>query len=287
MPTRLRDLMPQALRRRIGEAGRRAWARIGTPLQRPVPPGSIIAVCHCHHVALVPELARKLLCLPRGATLYVTSADAAVFDAWAPYRQRSLVPIRFHPVENRGRDLRAFFEVAGKLDVSPDTLVLKIHGKRSSYTAQGDWWRRDIIRGLFPGPFAVQRIVGAFRDDPRLALVGAPNTFISHPVYWGRNRDGVAAMMQSITGQSVTDEDLGFLAGSMFWIRGGFLSSLVPSIDFAAFEPEPLGQDGSYAHTVERVIGMAALAQGWHIGEVGHPDPLTRDDVRHRKVSYL
>ena len=73
----------------------------------------------------------------------------------------------------------------------------------------------------------------------------------------------------------------------MFWIRGGFLSGLVPSIDLAAFEPEPLGQDGSYAHAVERVIGMAALAQGWRICEVGHPDPLTRDDVRRRTVSYL
>lgn len=287
MQFRFRNLMPSALRRPIGVAGRRAWARIATPLQRPVSPGSIVVVCHCHHLELVPELAKRLLCLPRGAALHVTSADAAVFDAWAPYRHRSLVPIRFHPVENRGRDLRAFFEVAGKLDVGPDSLVLKIHGKRSPYTAQGDWWRRDMIRGLFPGPFAAQRIVRPFRDDPRLALVGAPNSFISHPVYWGRNRDGVAALMQSITGESVVDEDLGFLAGSMFWIRGGFLSSLAPRIDLSAFEPEPLGQDGSYAHAVERVIGMAALAWGWHIGEVGHPGPLTRDDVRHRTVSYL
>ena len=287
MPSRFRDLIPKALRRPIGEAGRRAWARIATPLQPSVPPGSIVVVCHCHHVELVPELARRLLCLPRGAALHVTSADIAVFDAWSPYRHRSLVPIRFHSVENRGRDLRAFFEVVGKLHVSPDALVLKIHGKRSPYTAQGDWWRRDMIRGLFSGPFAAQRIREPFREDPRLALVGAPNTFISHPVYWGRNRDAVAGLMQSITGESGSDEDLGFLAGSMFWIRGGFLSSLVPRIDLAAFEPEPLGQDGSYAHAVERVIGMAALAQGWHIGEVGHPDPLTRDDVRHRKVSYL
>ena len=287
MASRFRDLLPNAMRRLIGEAGRRSWARMATPLQPAVSSGSIVAVCHCHHVELVPELAGRLLCLPRGAALHVTSADPAVFEAWNPYRRRSLVPIRFHPVENRGRDLRAFLEVAGKFDMKPDTLVLKIHGKRSTYTGQGDWWRRDTIRGLFPGPFAVQRITGQFRHDPRLALVGAPSSFISHPVYWGRNRNAVAALMQSITGESVADEDLGFLAGSMFWIRGGFLTSLLPRIDLARFEPEPLGQDGTYAHAVERVIGMAALAQGWHIGEVGHPDPLTRDDVRHRKVSYL
>ena len=93
--------------------------------------------------------------------------------------------------------------------------------------------------------------------------------------------------MKSMTGESVADEDLGFVAGSMFWMRGGFLTSLIPQIDLEGFEPEPLEQDGSYAHAVERVIGMAALAQGWHIGEVGNPDPLTRDDVRHRTVRYL
>ena len=287
MPSRFRDLMPHRIRGLLGEAGRRSWARVATPLQRAVPTGSIIAVCHCHHIDLVPELAGKLLCLPRGAALHITSAVPAVFDAWGRYRRRSLVPIRFHPVENRGRDLRAFFEVAGKLDIEPETLVLKIHGKRSSYTAQGDWWRRDTIRGLFPGPFAAQRIAGPFRADPRLALVGAPNSFVSHPAYWGSNRNTVAALMKSITGESVADEDLGFIAGSMFWIRGGFLTSLVPKIDLQGFEPEPLEQDGSYAHAVERVIGMAALAQGWHIGEVGNPDPLTRDGVRHRTVSYL
>ncbi len=287
MASRIRDLMPNRMRRLLGEAGRRLWARMATPLQPAVPSGSIIAVCHCHHVELVPELARRLLCLPHGAALHVTSSDPAVFDAWSPYRRRSLVPIRFHPVENRGRDLRAFFEVAAKLDMNPDTLVLKIHGKRSTYTAQGEWWRRDTIRGLFPGPFAVPRIVGPFHQDPRLALVGAPNSFISHPVYWGRNRKTVTAVMMTITGQNTSDTDLGFIAGSMFWIRGSFLSGLLPWIDLAQFEPEPLEQDGSYAHTIERVIGMAALAQGWHIGEIGNPAPLTRDAVRHRKVPYL
>ena len=287
MTARIRELLPPPLRAFMGRWGRRVLTEITGPLQPAVAPGSVEVLCHCHYADLVPELATCLLALPRGATLHVSSDDPQVFAAWASYRPRSRASILFHPTENRGRDLRPFFEVARRLALGPDTVVLKIHGKRSPYSAQGHWWRRDTLRALFSGPFAAQRILDRFRRDTRLALLGAPGSFIAHPVYWGRNRDRVASLMRDITGREVVDDDLGFLAGSMFWSRGAFLTALLPHIDPDRFEPEPLEQDGSHAHAVERVIGMAALAWDWHIGEVGTVGALTRDEVRHRKIPYL
>ena len=287
MTHRIKQMLPRRMRAVMGRVGRGVLAKIMTPLQPAVPPGAVEVLCHCHYPDLVPELATRLLALPRGATLHVSSDAPQVFATWARYRPRSRAPILFHPTENRGRDLRPFFEVARGLALGPDTVVLKIHGKRSLYSAQGEWWRRDTLRELFPGPFAARRALDRFHRDPRLALLGAPGSFIAHPVYWGRNRGRVAALMRDITSREVADDDLGFLAGSMFWIRGAFLTALLPHMDPDLFEPEPLEQDGSHAHALERVIGMAALAWGWHIGEVGTAEPLTRDEVRHRKIAYL
>ena len=284
---KLRALLPRQFRAPLGIAGRRCFAALAGPLQPAVPEGSVLALCHCHYPDLVPELATRLLSLPRGAALHVTASDPAVFAAWDPYRRRSRVPIRFHETENRGRDLLPFVTVARSLAIAPDAAVLKIHGKRSAYVAAGDWWRRDMLRGLFPGPFAARRALVRFAADPRLALLGAPGTFIGHPVYWGRNRDAVTTLMRAFTGTDPRDEDLAFFAGTMFWIRGGFLAELLPHIDEALFEPEPIGEDGTYAHAVERAIGMAALARGWHVGETDRREPLTAEAVRHRTIGYL
>ncbi len=226
---KLRALLPRQIRAPLGIAGRRCFAALAGPLQPAVPEGSVLALCHCHYPDLVPELATRLLSLPRGAALHVTASDPAVFAAWDPYRRRSRVPIRFHETENRGRDLLPFVTVARSLAIAPDAAVLKIHGKRSAYVAAGDWWRRDMLRGLFPGPFAARRALVRFAADPRLALLGAPGTFIGHPVYWGRNRDAVTTLMRAFTGTDPRDEDLAFFAGTMFWIRGGFLAELLAS----------------------------------------------------------
>ena len=287
MRARPRDLLPRRLRAPLGVFGRWALASLAGPLQPAVPAGSVVALCHCHEPELVGELGCRLLSLPRGAELHVSSSDAAVFRAWAPFRSRSRAVIHFHETENRGRDLLPFFSVARGLAFGPDTAVLKIHGKRSRYSDQGDWWRRDSLRGLLPGPFAAHRALARFAADPRLALIGAPGAFISHSDYWGENREEVTRAMLRITGAPIAEPDLGFIAGTMFWMRGGFLQALLPHVEPERFPPEPIGRDGTYAHAVERVIGMAALAWGWHIGETDQPTPLTRDMVRARKLGYL
>ncbi|MGI3901997.1 MAG: rhamnan synthesis F family protein [Janthinobacterium lividum] len=283
----MRRLLPSSFRSRLGVLGRRAFADLAGPLQPAVASGRVLAICHCHYPDLVPELATQLLSLPRGAELHVSSSDTAVFGAWDIYRARSRVPIVFHPVENRGRDMLPFFTVARNLALRPDAAILKIHGKRSAYSDRGNWWRRDTLRGLIPGPFAAQRALARFAAEPRLALIGAPGSFTANAIYWGGNRAAVTRLMQDITGRATREEDLGFVAGSMFWIRGAYLTELLPHIDEAAFPPEPIDQDGTYPHAIERVIGMAALARDWQIGETGRAAPLTREAARERTVDYI
>ena len=250
-------------------------------------PGAILALCHCHYPDLVPELARLLRRLPRGAVLHVTSSRPDVLEAWERERRAVRVPLHVHRVENRGRDIRPFFAVARDLHLPPGAIVLKLHGKKSPYTAQGDRWRQDLTGGLLPDAFAAHRTLARFRADPDLAMVGPPRSFVSHPVYWGGNRQPVAAVLSAWNGRGCADEDLGFFAGSMFWIEGGFLASVAKRVDLDAFEPEPLPQDGGYAHVIERALAMAARQRGRTVAEIGLPGPIDPDRVRARKVPYL
>ena len=254
---------------------------------RPAPPaGPIVAVCHCHHPDLVPELCAALGRLPDDTPIHVTSSRPEVFERWRECDVRPAATA-FHDTENRGRDLRPFFEVARRLDLSAETLVLKLHGKRSAYSAQGERWRRALIGGLLPDRRSPRWVAARFRADTRLGMLGAPGSFLSHPVYWGEDRAIVARIMLQAFGMLPAEEDLGFYAGSMFWIRADLLATLVPLVDLDAFEPEPLAKDGTYAHALERLLPMAARRMGWRLGEIGRAGAIHPAAVRNRKIPYL
>lgn len=249
--------------------------------------GSVVALCHCHDPDLVGDLAAAVGRLPRGSEVHATTSRAAVARAWEMARPGLRPSLTVHRVENRGRDVRPFFEIARRLGPRPDAAVLKIHGKRSPYTPHGDRWRRDLIDGLVPNVGAARRVVARFAREPRLALLGAPGSYIGHPVYWGEDGDGVRRWMACLSQAPVADDELGFFAGTMFWIRGAFLRALLPFVDLDAFEPEPLPQDGAYPHTIERVIAMAARRTGWEVGEIGRAGSLDPAHVRDRKLIYI
>lgn len=250
-------------------------------------PASIVAICHCHYPELVPELAQALDHLPEGAQLHVTSSSREVRARWRALGRGSRIAPILHATENRGRDVRPFFEVLRRLPLEPDTLIVKLHGKKSSYSATGEQWRRDLLAGLVPDGAQVSEIVERFRQQPDLGMLGAPGSFISSLEYWGGNRDAVRGLMARILGHEPADEELGFFAGTMFWMRGAVALRMLPHVDLAAFEPEAGQQDGTYAHALERVIPMAAARMGLDLVEAARAAPVSPADMRHRKVVYL
>jgi rhamnosyltransferase len=257
----------------------------------PEPPeagsGPVVAICHVHYPELLPEMLRALRWLPDGAALHLTSSRPEVFEAWRRLAPHLRVPTQLHPTENRGRDLRPFFECASRLALTDDTLVLKLHGKASTYTKQGDRWRGALIGGLLSRAQDVRVAARRFQSDPGLAMLGPPGSYISHPVYWGHNRESVVRFMREHFGSEPHESDLGFFAGTMFWIRGGFLKAFLPHVDLAAFAPEPLAQDGTYAHMIERTMAMAARVSGWGVAEIGVAGRMAPQNVASRKIEFL
>lgn len=70
---------------------------------------------------------------------------------------------------------------------------------------------------------------------------------------------------------SVKSDDL-FVAGSMYWAKPDVLSPLHALYNEGVeFEPE-LGQvEGTMAHAIERIIGIAARSRKYGIKEFGPP----------------
>ncbi|MDE3072505.1 MAG: glycoside hydrolase family 99-like domain-containing protein [Pseudomonadota bacterium] len=238
------------------EATRAALQPVPAPDTRPC------AVIHLWYPDLLDELAAALRASGIAWRLVITTAD----ERAAPVRERVAqlgLDAEIAVFENRGRDILPFLHVANRLLDEGVTTVLKLHGKRSTHRPDGETWRRELLDKLLAAGRA-ERIAAAFRDDPALGLVHAEGHLLPLDYYWGANRANVDYLARRIGIPAPQVERDSFVAGSMFWVRPAALRALLDAhLEPADFETEAGQLDGTLAHAVERVFGLAVAAGGF------------------------
>jgi len=182
-------------------------------------------------------------------------------------------------VENKGRDILPFLWLLNNGAFDGFKAICKIHTKRSVHRADGDRWRRRLIRGI--ASKKTVPLLEKFLADPDLAIWTADGQTLAAKKWWGHNRSKVEAILSRI-GLSVRSETPYFPSGSMYWIKPfplGLLKSLhLTEVDF---EPETGALDGTTAHAVERVVGELARASGQSIIETTE---LRRNPIREARM---
>ncbi|MEY2169652.1 MULTISPECIES: glycoside hydrolase family 99-like domain-containing protein [unclassified Rhodanobacter] len=230
----------------------------------PAPDHRPCAVLHVWYPELLDELV---------AALHASGLDWRIVITTAPERERAVreriarlgIDAEVEVFENRGRDILPFLHVANRLLDEGVTTVLKLHGKRSTHRQDGDIWRRELLEKLL-APERATRIATAFRDEATQGLVHAEGHRQPLSEYIGANKDGVDYLIRRLGIPAPRAERVNFIAGSMFWLRPAALRPLLDAhLGVDEFEPESGQIDGTLAHAVERVLGLAAQAEGYRV----------------------
>ena len=170
-----------------------------------------------------------------------------------------------HVFENRGRDVLPFLQIASRLLDEDESLVLKLHTKRSLHRGDGDVWRQDLLAKLL-APGECGRILQAFQAQPELGMVVPDGHLLSLRSYWGANATNVQSLCRRM---GIGEIDVGaaaFPAGSMFFARLDGLRPLLDTpLELLEFEPEAGQKDGTMAHGIERVLGLCVQAAGMRV----------------------
>lgn len=234
------------------------WGRVRQPGVR------IAVALHMFYSDLAEEFCSYLSNIVEPFDLYITTPFEKdvpeLINAFA--RVASSVTIAVS--ENRGRDIGPFISLlrSGHLDSYP--AVLKIHSKKSRYSAQGDHWRQSILGALMGTSYKVLRSVDLVMRDG-VGMVGPHDYYLTDPSFLGANKSGLDKLVpKRPNGLPPASQDLGFFAGSMFWFRPAALAQLqrLPASELD-FEPENGAQDGTLAHAIERAFGPLARAEGF------------------------
>ena len=178
---------------------------------------------------------------------------------------------------NLGRDIGPFIQLLGS-GLRGYDVVAHVHGKRSLHAADhdadfGNRWRNFLWRQLIgPSTPVMDVVLAHFGRDPRLGMVFPENEqFLG----WEKNRAS-AALLAPRLGLGPLPEHIEFPAGTMFWVRPQALDALLEA-DFQPgdYPPEPLADDGTMLHALERMLPSVVNAAGFDYATTYHP-ALTR-----------
>jgi glycosyltransferase involved in cell wall biosynthesis len=178
-------------------------------------------------------------------------------------------------VPNRGRDIVPFLDLLRGLEADdPSRIWGHIHRKKSLSTrASGDVWRTFMTTILLGGPDSVSNsIVSA--ADPKVGLVAPFDPFFGQ---WNGSRALLTSVRSHFPGP-LPKNPLVYPMGNMFWVRAAVVNEM--NLLFRSDHPwpnEPIPNDGTDLHLVERLWPVVAAKRGLRSVFVSKPDQRRSD----------
>lgn len=228
----------------------------------------VAAIVHVFYSEMWPELAA---CIRNVGVcdLVVTYVDEDAVKA----ARRDFPAARFLRCENRGYDVWPFLCALKALDLSAYDLLVKLHTKRDiardhpfamgGTCLNGSAWR-DQLLGFVKTPEAWAETRARF-GDPRVGMVAGRRVVFGRKEGGKRWHDEAVRELNEKFALSARRDGL-FVGGTMFAVRASLLR---PFADFP-FTAETFAASGghestTYAHLMERMLGLAVGAQGLRI----------------------
>jgi len=231
----------------------------------------IAVVIHAFYIDVLEDIISSIDHISPKPDLFISvSKDADVREIESFLKDKGYMNFRIQPVQNRGRDVAPFL-VEFSEDLKAYDVCCKIHGKKSLYGGSEQTnWRNHLYYNLLGSKEIVDDILSAFTENEKLGLLFSDNYGMIP--YWGytwlTNKGVVNGLLQRLQLQQLSpilDQTyIDYPAGTMFWFRPQAISQILDSgIDYEDFPEEPIGNDGTIAHGLERLFGYVTRLNGY------------------------
>lgn len=195
-------------------------------------------------------------------------------------KQKSLLNksnIYFIQKENRGRDISALLVSFGK-KIYEYEYICFIHDKRAkSEDLKEDilFWNENLWENMIGYGEHIRNILFLFEQNPNIGLLvpPKPNGKRIHSDFrntWGSNYNRTVQLAEELGLDCQIDYEISPVAlGSVFWCRTKTMHKLFErEWTYEDFMDEPLPDDGTISHAIERIFPFVAQDAGYDTGVV-------------------
>jgi len=238
-------------------------------------PGKIAIHLHLYYEDLLEELVKYFVNMPFSFDLYVTTkiesniknVEERTLKILANSKLESLC---IEPLSNKGRDILALCKILERR-YNNYKYICHVHSKKSLFTGYTqDEWRTYLFDSLFKSPELILTIFGLF-DEDKIGLV-YPTTFLKMPYWahsWLSNRKSATELGLRLGIAFDLSKYVDYPVGSMFWAKTDAIKPLFKAnFQESDFPPEPIPNDGTLSHALERSFCEIAKKQGYSFAEI-------------------
>lgn len=230
----------------------------------PAPLRKICFIVHAFYPDILSEILRRIAdAMPQIEVGEVSILCSAPPDRLAEVRQLlaagPVAQASAVAFENRGRDILPFLRLAA--DIDDNTLIVKLHTKRSDHRLTGQLWRDEILGQLISAR-NINAAVAHMNAHADCGIVGPRGHIVPMSLYFGGNALAISYLCDMMSVERSALADMSFVAGSMFFARPAALRPLLElRIPDSMFEAEAGQVDGTMAHAVERGFSLSCRRQ--------------------------
>ncbi|PKO09667.1 MAG: hypothetical protein CVU40_10260 [Chloroflexi bacterium HGW-Chloroflexi-2] len=240
------------------------------------PNGSIGIHLHIFYDDLVDELINYLKNMPFPYDLFISVTNDDSYEiCLKSFKNLPLCnkqEIKVAP--NRGRDIASFICLFGE-ELQKYDYIAHLHTKKSVYNNEATLgWRDYLFKSLLGSKEQIQKIFTLFNKDNNYGII-YPQNFVLLPYWantWLANKESARHWTRRIGINIFPTGYFDYPASSMFWAQSKALTLLFNAdITFNDF-PEENGQnDGTLAHTLERLFVLCSQQNGFKPGIIKDP----------------
>ncbi|MFT4941692.1 MAG: FMN phosphatase YigB (HAD superfamily) [Paraglaciecola sp.] len=227
-----------------------------------------IAIClHIYYVDFIEKFQDCLQRFPCEVDVFVAAGSLKIENkakaAFAKLDNVNKVVTALAP--NRGRNFGPLLVEFSEKLLDYD-LMCHVHSKKSLYSGrQQTQWFDYLNQYLFKDKHVVKSILRLFDGNKTLGMY-YPTTFWMMPSWvnhWTCNKT-VAGDFVDNWGIDITENFVNYPVGGMFWARPEAIRPLLEQkFSYDDFPEEPLPNDGSWLHALERSLGLLAETRGY------------------------
>ncbi|MEG2833347.1 MAG: rhamnan synthesis F family protein [Ruthenibacterium sp.] len=188
--------------------------------------------------------------------------------------------------ENRGRDVAALLLTAAPI-LQKYEIFGFVHDKKTAGAGKasiGASFQEAMMHNLLASTSYIRTIIATFYENPALGLLASPppihaRYFAACGNSWTHCFSQTQALAQRLELHCNLDESKqAYVLGTAFWARTAALKPLFAyPWNYDCFSPEPLPQDGTIHHAIERIFPYVAQSEGYLSGWVMTAEYAARD----------
>ena len=228
---------------------------------------------HLYYMDQLPEIISKLQNMDKSGIDYDLYVTMTAKDEEAETKIKQAFPkATIWQVENRGYDIGPFIDFLHKINLDSYAYILKVHTKNKKGGDYGCFngvridsktWANMLWDALLGSLDVVKNNYSILSENPQIGMVGSSFSLTDEEWTYKMLEKRIKQEAQKILLPNINT--IAFIAGTMFMVRTKLMKPFLAYriTDFEKVQSKV--HDYMLAHCLERLFGVAVLAQGYEI----------------------